>query len=402
MENVTLEQAVKLVTESAKTVNKIETVTLIEALGRVVAEDVIADINNPPFDRSPIDGYACRAEDIVDACQDCVVKLKVIDEVCAGQFSIVEVKKGEAVRIMTGAAIPKGCDCCVWQEYTDYGDDEVCIFQPVSKLENYCFAGEDYKLGTKLINKDTKLNYIDIGILASAGIGRVSVYKKPQIALITTGDEVVSPGKKLKKGCIYNSNQALLESRLTELGYSACVVTEALDSADDVAEKIKNVFETVDVVITTGGVSVGKKDIMHDAIIKLGAKRLFWKVNIKPGLPTIGSLYNGKMIISLSGNPFGAAANFELIVRPLISKLSHDYSVMPKKTVGIIIGEFNKASNVRRFIRAIYNEGKVYIPEGLHSSGALASMKGCNCLVDVEAGSKGVHTGDKVSVFLIN
>ncbi|MEA4973192.1 MAG: gephyrin-like molybdotransferase Glp [Candidatus Metalachnospira sp.] len=402
MENVTLEQAIELITDSVTAVTATETVTLIESLGRILAEDVIADFNNPPYDRSPIDGYACKAEDIADVEEGNIVKLKVIDEVFAGQYTDAVVNNGEAVRIMTGAAIPSGCDCCVWQENTDYGEDEVSIFKPVSKFENYCFAGEDFKIDTELLKKGEKLNYVDIGVLASAGRGQVNVYKKPSIALITTGDEVMTPGEKLNKGCIYNSNQSLIATRLIELGYGACIVTEAADNAGAVAKKITDAFDTADIVITTGGVSVGKKDIMHDAIKLIGAERVFWKVNIKPGSPTIYSLYNCKPIISLSGNPFGAAANFELLVRPLIAKMSLDNSVVPRKAAGVINREFIKGGNLRRFIRAVYNEGKVYIPEGLHSAGVLASMRGCNCLVDIGAGNLGVHIGDRVNVLLIN
>lgn len=402
MENVTLEQAIELITGSVTAVTEIETVTLLEALGRVLSENVIADINNPPFDRSPVDGYACKSEDIAEAGKDNIIKLKVIEEVFAGQYTDTVVKNGEAIRIMTGAAIPSGCDCCVWQEYTDYGEDWVSIFSPVSKFENYCFAGEDFKIGTELLKRGTKLNYVDIGVLASAGRGNVSVYKKPKVALITTGNEVTAPGERLEKGCIYNSNQSLIASRLIELGYGACIVTEAEDNSDAVAKMITEAFEIADIVITTGGVSVGKKDIMHDALKLIGAEKIFWKVNIKPGMPTIYSLYKGKPIISLSGNPFGSAANFELLARPLIAKMSRDGSVVPKKTVGIINGEFKKGSNLRRFIRAAYIEGKVYIPEGLHSSGVLSSMRGCNCLVDIDAGNAGLSAGDKVKILFIN
>lgn len=402
MENVTLEQAVKLITESVKVVDKIETVTLIDALGRMLAEDIISDIDNPPFDRSPIDGYACKSEDITGAGKDSPIKLKVVDEVCAGQFSETVVGNGEAVRIMTGAAIPVGCDCCVWQENTDYGNNEVLIYKPCSEFDNYCFAGEDFKSGTEMIKQGTKLNYIDIGILASIGRDKVKVYKKPKIALITTGDEVTAAGTELKKGCIYNSNQPLIASRLIELGYGACIITEAADRSDDVAKEIRDAFDVADIVITTGGVSVGKKDIMHDAVELLGAKRVFWRIKIKPGMPTLYSLYKGKPLISLSGNPFGAATNFELLIRPLIAEMSRDYSVAPKTATGIICSDFKKDGNRRRFIRALYNKGKVYIPDGLHSSGALYSMKGCNCLVDIKAGTGFIGKGDNVDIIFID
>ena len=184
----------------------------------MLAKDMIAGFDNPPFDRSPVDGYACKAEDIMDASESHPVQLTVLEEIDAGQYSRVTVEKGQAVRIMTGAAIPKGCDCCVRQEDTDYGEETVSIFRPTGQWQNYCYQGENFKNGTVLLKKGDKIGFIEAGILASMGVIKVKVYRRVRAAVLTTGDEVMAPGKRLIPGKIYDCNQGLLAARMKEFG----------------------------------------------------------------------------------------------------------------------------------------------------------------------------------------
>ena len=184
----------------------------------MLAKDMIAGFDNPPFDRSPVDGYACKVEDITDASESHPVQLTVLEEIDAGQYSRVTVEKGQAVRIMTGAAIPKGCDCCVRQEDTDYGEETVRIFRPTGQWQNYCYQGENFKNGTVLLKKGDKIGFIEAGILASMGVIKVKVYRRVRAAVLTTGDEVMAPGKRLIPGKIYDCNQGLLAARMKEFG----------------------------------------------------------------------------------------------------------------------------------------------------------------------------------------
>lgn len=184
----------------------------------MLAKDMIAGFDNPPFDRSPVDGYACKAEDIMDASESHPVQLTVLEEIDAGQYSRVTVEKGQAVRIMTGAAIPKGCDCCVRQEDTDYGEETARIFRPTGQWQNYCYQGENFKNGTVLLKKGDKIGFIEAGILASMGVIKVKVYRRVRAAVLTTGDEVMAPGKRLIPGKIYDCNQGLLAARMKEFG----------------------------------------------------------------------------------------------------------------------------------------------------------------------------------------
>lgn len=379
-----------------------EEVELLEGLGRVTAVDYISPISQPPFDRSPLDGYAVRAEDIREASPEKPVMLTVIQEVTAGDYPGKQVTAGTAVRIMTGAPIPEGADCIVKQEDTDYGEAQVSIYRNQQAYDNFCFAGEDFKKGDCLIPRDTFLSSVELGILASMGFTKVQVYRKPRIGLFTTGDELVKPGNPLTPGKIYNSNLYVLWGRLKELGAEPVIADALPDSTEGVAEALGEVLPRVDIVITTGGVSVGKKDIMHEALKLLGAEKIFWKVNIKPGTPTIFALAKGIPIIALSGNPFGAVTNLELLVRPVLFEMTGNEDMFPVRKSAVMQDYFPKASHSRRFIRGMYQEGKVYQPKGLQSSGILGSMQGCNCLIDIPAGNMGLKPQDMVEVVLLN
>lgn len=402
MENVSVEQALELIRQQVSKIERKEKRNLSDALGFVLAETIYAPISNPPFDRSPIDGYAIRANDSIGASKETPVHLTVVEEIDAGQYSERIVLPGEAVRIMTGAPIPKGCDCCIRQECTNYGEETVEIYQEMKEHENYCDRGEDIKEGNLLVEEGTKLSFVEIGILSSVGITEVLVYEKPRIALITTGDEVIAPGEPLRPGKIYNSNLAMMKARFEELGYPFTFIESETDDAHALAKRLERLSTQVDAIITTGGVSVGKKDILHEALPILNAERIFWRVLLKPGTPTIFSMYKNTPILSLSGNPFGALTNTELLVRPMLAILAQDQDLVPMRLTGKMEDEFLKESKGRRFVRAYYKNGKVFLPQkGLHSSGVLSSMAGCNCVIDITPGTKQLLKGDMVTVVLL-
>lgn len=396
-----LEEAIELVKDNITPDFDIEEISVLDALGRVIAEDIVAPHNQPPFPRSPLDGYAMQASDSKGATLENPVVLKVVDEVMAGSVSNHHVTDGEAVRIMTGAPIPEGADCIIRQEETDCGDELVKIYREHKVFENYCIAGEDYKKGQCLISKKTPLTSVEIGLLASVGRQNISVYKLPEIHLMTTGDELVMPGQPLQKGKIYDSNLYCLGTRLRQLGFPVVLHDNIEDNPESVADQIDGIAKQAKVIITTGGVSVGKKDIMHDVFRILKVKKLFWKMALKPGTPTLCGMHKDALIIGLSGNPFGAVTNLEIFVRPVLGYLTNNETLIPIKQKGILKHDFGKPSRVRRFVRARYEGGKVYLPEGLHSSGVLSSMVGCNCLIDIPNGSEDVHKGDEVLVWML-
>ena len=401
MEKFTVEQALEALLEHTKVIEETETVPLLQACGRVLAKDMIAGFDNPPFDRSPVDGYACKAEDITDASESHPVQLTVLEEIDAGQYSRVTVEKGQAVRIVTGAAIPKGCDCCVRQEDTDYGEETVRIFRPTGQWQNYCYQGENFKNGTVLLKKGDKIGFIEAGILASMGVIKVKVYRRVRVAVLTTGDEVMAPGKRLIPGKIYDCNQGLLAARMKEFGAELVEVAAIEDRPQAMTAALERIAPSVDLIVTTGAVSVGKKDIMHEALEMAGAKRIFWHIQMKPGMPTLFSMYQDTPVISLSGNPFGVAVSIDLLLRPVLHKMTQDEALKTVRKKCLLKNKFSKTIRGRRYVRAMTDGETVTIPTGLHSNGVLSSMAGCNCLIEMQEGQTGTRAGEMAEVILL-
>lgn len=401
MEQISVEQAVEQMLHYTKKITETEKRGLTQAIGMILAEDMTAELNNPPFDRSPVDGYACRSEDLLGASRDKPAQLDVITEIDAGMYSKQEVQSGQAVRIMTGAAIPPGCDCCVRQEDTDYGEELVSVYIAAKKWENYCFCGEDFKKGTVLLKAGTRIGYIEAGILAGMGRAEVPVYRMPKVVLLTSGDEVVEPGHALPEGKIYNYNLTLMIARFLEWGVMPVRMESVKDDVDVMADTLQQAVEEADLIVTTGAVSVGKKDIMNASLQKIGAQRIFWKVKAKPGMPTLFSMYKEVPVVSLSGNPFGVAVMMELMVRPMLEKMKGDTSLGIVRVKGTMAEEFTKTGKGRRFVRAIWKDGVFHLPQGLHSNGVLSSMRGCNCLIDVNTGGVPLRAGDEAEAILL-
>ena len=396
MNAISLGEASELLLERVAKIEETETVSLWEANGRVLAEDIRAVRDQPPFPRSPLDGYAVKSSDLKGADREHPATLTVIEEVTAGHVGNRQVTSGTAVRIMTGAPIPEGADCIAGQEDTDYGEDVVNIYVELAPDANYCHQGEDYQAGTLILKKDTVLGAVEVGVLASLGMIRIPVYRKARVALITTGDEIVLPEEELLPGKIYDSNLYTLGSLLDEWGIEVTCRKRVADQEKDVAEIIEKEIACADMIVTTGGVSVGKKDIMHDVQKLLDCERIFWRVAIKPGMPTLCAQYKGKLLICLSGNPYGAAVNLEILVRPLLAVMTGREALKLKRKQALLLNAFPKRSRVTRYVRAFYEDGAVRIAAGSNDSGILSSMCGCNCLVEIPAGTDRVDEGEMV------
>lgn len=401
MSELTLKQAQDMLLARVGRIEETEEISLWDAADRVLAEDIFAGHDQPPFPRSPLDGYALRSGDIREASKEHPIRLAVTDEADAGHASKKTVEKGTAIRIMTGAPIPSGADCVVGQEDTDYGEDTVEIYESVGAYENYCFAGEDYNKGEKILERNMRLCSVEIGVLAGLGMDKVRVYRKIRAAVLTTGDELMLPGEKLEEGKIYDSNLYMAVTRLISLGVDVICRGHMRDHPAEAAEWLGNAAKEADIIVTTGGVSVGKKDIMHEVLNLMGCERIFWKIAVKPGMPTLCAQYKGTLLICLSGNPFGAAVNLELLVRPVLSKLSGRKDLQLRRLQAVAESNFLKRSVVTRYVRAYYEDGRVRIPKGLDASGILSSMCGCNCLIEIPAGTPKIEMGDEVWIVLL-
>lgn len=402
LENLELEDAIKHILETIEEIEELEEVDLEEGLGRVLGEDFYAPINNPPFDRSPLDGFALRSEDTKGAGKESPVELELVDVVYAGYVSDKPLEKNQCIRLMTGSKMPEGSDCVIRLEDVVDKKDSILVDMELSRHENYIFKGEDIKEGSLLMKKGERLSFSHIGVLASMGQDKIRVLRKPRIAILGTGDELVGCGEPLPDGKIYDSNGAMLGGRIRELGFDYDRIRTSEDDPSLVGEVILRHIDDYDLIITTGGVSVGDKDIFHQVIDLIDGKRIFWRVRIKPGTPVMYSIIGNKPLLSLSGNPFAALTNFELLGRPLIAKLSGDNSIETRSVMGQMEDGFPKGSmGIRRFVRCIYRDGKVHLPNGEHSSGSLSSMIGCNGLIDMKKGYKNLEPGDEVEVILL-
>ncbi len=400
-EKLTLQEATECLLEYTRTIEETEKIALWDGAGRVLAEDIKATMDQPPFDRSPLDGYAVRSEDTRGASREHPITLQVIDEVVAGFMSHKKVEAGTAIRIMTGAPIPEGADCIIMQENTDYGEETVEIYQELKAYQNYCFRGEDYKAGKVLLPAGTTLCAVDVGVIAGTGRTEITVLRKVRAAVFTTGDEVRLPGEELIEGKIYDNN---LHTMVVQLGLWGADVVEkdrVTDDAKIMAQRIRDALPKCDVIITSGGVSVGKKDIMHDALEILGAEKIFWRVLIKPGMPTLCGVCDGKLILCLSGNPYGVAVNVNLLGKPVFEKLSGKSTLKLERRTAVMGNSYPKKSTVTRYIRACLQGENVFIADGSNDSGVLSNMCGCNCLIEVPAGTPRVDENQKVTVVML-
>ena len=408
-----LEQAVKRILQVVSGPAGTENLPLSQCSGRFLAEDFTAPMDNPPFHRSALDGYAVRSEDIQNASPNSPVRLRVTGARYAGQdlagepSSAAAVKPDCALRIMTGAVMPEGADCVIRQEDTDMGAETVSIFQPVPSGKNFARRGEDIRRGTLLLRAGQKISFAETGILASMGAAQVPVFSSPRVALLSTGDELALPGEPLDPsgfgfpGKIYNSSLYLLAARLRELGAEPVMIQMLRDDPAAAALKIREIADNglADFIITTGGVSVGEKDIFHQVVPMSGGELLFWRLKIKPGSPVMFWKLGNLPVLSLSGNPFAAFVTFELLARPILRKLSGTSALDLRPASAILASPFPKAGSLRRFVRGRYENGAVSLPDG-HSSGMLLSLSGCNCLVDIPAGSGPLNVGDPVQILL--
>lgn len=383
----------------------LDVVSLPHSLGRILARNIFAPSNVPPFNKSPLDGYALRSADTEKASRTCPVLLRVIEEIPAGQAPVQRLEAGTAVRIMTGAPIPPGADAVVKFEDVHESPDSIGIVNPSKPGSNIIWQGEDIAAGELISCGGCQINPPLIGLIASLGLASVPVYKVPRIAIMTTGSELVEPGESLWPGQIYNSNRYALQAACHYLGAKLLEIEPVSDHLQTLTSNLEAALEQADLVITTGGVSVGRYDLVKEALSAIGARILFWRIAMKPGSPMIAAVKNGKLIIGLSGNPAAAMVTFDLLAAPIILKMLGYQQYQPPRIQGLLASSFNKPSPQRRMIRARWTryDGTDYFEStGDQSNGVLKSLVDCNVLVDVPAGSGPMMAGQKVQAFVIN
>lgn len=394
---ISLEQALDILKDYI-TPGKTERKSLEECLGLVLAEDVMAQLDMPPFSRSAQDGYAFRSKDSEGASKEQPVRLKVTGKIYAGDFPKKEVNPGEAIRIMTGAMIPAGADCVLRQEDTDEGEEIVQIYKETEAGCSICFKGEEYKKGHILLRAGTKIDAAALAVASGNGIVELPVYARVKAAVVSSGSEVVEPGTPLTSGKIYNTNTIYMKARLKQLGANVVMTRTVGDELGIMREALNEAASQSELVVTTGGVSVGQKDLTEEALLSIGAKILFHGIAVKPGMPTLAAEKNGVLFLGLSGNPFSAAIPFEMFVREILAVKMGDLDLKLRKETLTAVTGFSKDSRKRRFLRGKADGKEVWLPDQ-QANGQMRSMVGCNCLIDIPAGSGPVKAGDRVEVF---
>ena len=395
MENIELEATIRCLEEQLPSQTRSELILLSNALHRHAAQDIYAPLNVPPFNRSAMDGYAVKAAQTVGASKDSPIALEVAGVILAGDGADIQ---GQAVKIMTGAQIPADFDAVVCQEDTDYGSEQVRLYAEAKPYNNYIKIGEEIRQGQLVIKQGCRLLPIHLGILASLGFDQVEVMVPLKVGLLSTGSELTPPGTPLENGHIYESNSFMLAGRLRELGVETVFNRQVGDDFQEACQFIQQSMNQINLLLATGGVSVGQKDIMHDVFKSLGVKRLFWRLKLRPGTPALAGVYEGKLILGLSGNPFAALVTFELLFRSLLSHFLKTDAYLCLRRKAFLMADFPKASRQRRFVRAHFEDGKVYLPAMAHESSVLSGMVLCNCLIDIPAGNKGLKEGDLVEI----
>ena len=403
IKNVELERARQLILERGCPPDR-ETAALLEAHGRVLAEKISAPLDQPSFNRSPLDGYALQAADSRGAAPGSPVTLRVIDTIYAGGCSTKEVTAGSAVRLMTGSPIPRGADCVIRQEHTRAVQGRVEIFKELSPWDNYCFKGEYCQKGAAVLDRGELLGAAEIGMLAGLGFAQVPIYRKPVAAVLSTGDELVEPGRELAPGQIYSSNYYTITCRLKECGVELLPAGIVGDSCSAIEKAVASVIDRVDFLVTTGGVSVGDKDLIMEAMSNLGAEIVFWKVKIKPGSPALFSVLKEKPVISLSGNPFASTTAFELLLPPFLAKITGNEALKLRRMQAVLQDDFTKKSPLRRALRGSFMQdgsgrALVKIVDQAQSPGDLKVALGGNCYIDIQEGSTGLKQGELVQIY---
>lgn len=397
---IEIKEAINRLTKNVQVQEERIDCELLESVNCILYEDIYSNINVPDFPKSAMDGYAVRSQDTIGATKENSKNLKVLGKLHAGDYKNIEAEKNSAIRVMTGAYIPKGYDAVIKQELTDYGEETVEIYNEVGVFEHYCPVGEDIKKGQIIFKRGTKIKSIHLGILASLGISQVPIYKPMKVSLISTGSELIYPGEKLIAGKIYSSTNYIIASYINHNGMILDSISIEQDSIEYLGNKIIDKLEESDIMLTTGGVSVGDKDLMPEVMEYIGAEILFHSIAMKPGTPVMGALYNKKLIICFSGNPFASLANFHVLFWPVASFFYNSEDLLLKKFKVKIESGYLKPSRLTRYIRAKEEQGKAYLIDKVHESSVISNLVDCNFMLIQEPG-KEILEGEEIEGFYL-
>jgi len=402
---LTLDEAREAVAHLELTALGTEQVPLLKAHNRVLADDVTSGLDIPPFNRSTVDGYAVKAVDTFGADEKAPVRLKVRGVVNIGELPKVRVSAGHAVEIVTGAPIPEGADSVVMVEDTEKAGDELRVSSTVTSGENVMKKGSDIKKGETVLKAGQVLGSREIGVLAALGHANVKVHVVPRVAVLSTGGEVTEPGRELPAGKIFDINAYTLYAAVLESGGSPIYLGVVPDDKLKLREALKKALDVADIVLTSGGVSVGPKDLMPVTVASLGEPGLIFSgVAVKPGKPTTVALVGRKVVFALPGHPTSALLMFHLLVRPVVWRLS-GRAAARAETIRALAGmRFFSAKGRRTFIMVKLRkngEGRV-VAEAVETgaSGAITTLAKADGYVEIPENQQFVDKDEEVEVAL--
>ena len=385
--------AKKIIMRSMKT-TEAELIKLEEGFQRVTAEDVISVLNSPPFDRSAMDGFAIQAEDTFGHSQTNPVQLKIVDRIGAGELSSWELKKNEAIKIATGAPMPLGSNSVVMEEYTQETNDLLEVEMSVTPGENVSSLGEDFKKDDLVLNTGSFLRPQELAIIASTGYEQVSVYKKPKLAVIITGSELVMPKKELKGGEVINSNHYTVKSQV-ESSLAIPEMFHCVDDAKMLEELFINTLKDYDAIITTGGTAISKGDVVVDVANSLG-EVLMHGVSVRPGKAFAFAQINRKPVFMLSGFPVAAMVQYDVFVRDGLLKmqgLERKSLIITKKAAKKIPSTLGRTDYIRAKM-----DGPLVWPLKIKGSGIIRSMVESDCYIIIPENLEGIAAGEECEV----
>ena len=382
--------------EAEKILNKItsspdtEEVVLMDSLGRVLGQDIVSGISMPPFDKSAMDGYAVVSNDDSK-------KFEIMEVIAAGNVPQKVVGKGQCSKIMTGAMLPPGADRVIKKEVTEEKDGSMYLTGEDKNL-NICYLGEDVKPGDVVLKRGHLIRPPEVGIIASMGLSALQVYKKPRVGIITTGSEIVMPGRKLSKGQINNSNAYSISDQVIQTGAEVTFAGIVGDDKTNIKEKISELLVKCHMVLISGGVSVGDYDFVPGILKDLSIKLHFDKVAIQPGKPTVFGTRGDTLVFGLPGNPVSTFTIFEVFVKPVLYRLM-GYDYRPLLLKGVMKKDFKRRRSIRTaYVPVKYHNDGFVEPVEYHGSAHLTALPQANALLKIPTGLNKVLKGSVVYV----
>ena len=396
---ITLEAATGKLKSRARPL-KAEEIPVLKSFGRILREDIRSPFSIPPFNKSAMDGYAVQAADISGASDQEPVALDILEDIPAGQVGKFRLKKGTAARIMTGAPLPGGADTVVMVEDTESAPDVVLIKKALAKGAHVAPAGEDIKKGERVLSAGSLIGAAEMGMIAATGRSKVKVSTKPRVRVISTGSEILKPGKTQLLGHIYDSNGYSLTGLATQWGADARFLGIAPDRKGALERKIAQA-DDAHLLVLSGGVSVGDYDLVQDILLGMGIKRIFYKVSIKPGMPIFAGIQGKRFVLGLPGYPVSCMVTFILFAGLLIDTMLGKEEIGPRRGQATLSVPIHLKPDRRKFLRGILREtdGRLLVkPFHAQEASVLKSMVTANVLIDVPEGVTELKAGSLVDI----